>query len=249
MNAEHDEIQSSLAGFLLGATDGEEAERIQAHLEGCSSCQALASRLQRTIGALPLAVELTPPPVELRGRIVSAASSSRQSSATGAHRPSVRRIDRPRLWPKRTAALGRPTAVAAAALLAFALGAGLGLGAGRATAPQPQPATVAQFAMTGSGAMTGAVGHVYELRREGLTLVEFSGLPQAGDGKIYELWLIPAQGQPVPASVFYPDAEGSHFVVLGRNLQGIKALAVTQEVAPDGASAPTQVPLFAGAVA
>lgn len=248
MNPEHDEIESSVAAFVLGALDGDEAEVVRLHLEGCDSCQALARRLGRAVDAVPLAVGEVAPPERLRKRILDAAAASRvPAPATTPRRTKVlelprRRTERPALW----SGFGR--IAAAAALVAFALGAGLGLGIGRSLAPAPTPAPVAQYSLTGSGAMTGAEGHVYELRQEGLTLIEFTGLAQPADGKIYELWLIPNQGQPVPAGVFTPDSEGGHVAVLARTLHGLKALAVTEEAGPSGTSAPTQQPQLVGGV-
>ena len=94
--------------------------------------------------------------------------------------------------------------------------------------------------------MSGAQGRVFELKQQGLTLVEFSNLPDLEAGKVYELWLIPSQGQPAPAGVFKPDPSGSHVVVLARNLQGLTALAVTAEAEPNGTSAPSQQPELVG---
>lgn len=248
MSPEHDEFESSVAPYVLGALEGEEAQSVRAHLEGCAACRSLADRLRRAVDAVPLAVgEVTPPP-QLRQRILDAAAGSRPSTAGPAPRPATV----VELRPVRTArspwlgGLGRTAA--AAALVAFALGAGLGLGIGRTVAPAPAPQAVGQFSMTGSGTMTGSDGRVYELRQEGLTLIQFSGLPQPAAGKLYELWLIPAQGAPVPAGVFSPDPEGGHVAVLPRTLHGLKALAVTEEAAPSGAPAPTQTPQLVGGV-
>lgn len=247
MSAEHDQLESSLAAFLLGATDAEEAELVRAHLEGCASCQELAKRLERSIAALPLAVDATPPPARLRERILAEAAASRRPSVERPQRTQVLRLPRPA--PRSGWRVGLRTAVAAAAIIAFALGAGIGLGVGRSLAPQPQPApTVAQFSMTGSGSMSSAHGSVYELKSEGLTLIQFSGLPQPGQGHVYELWLIPSHGQPAPAGVFTPDPDGSRFVVVARSLQGFNQVAVTEEVGPNGVSAPTQQPQLGGVV-
>lgn len=248
MNPEHAEIEDNVAAFVLGALDGDEAEMVRLHLEGCETCQALARRLGRAVDALPLAVGEVAPRERLRQRILDAAAASRAPApATAPRRTKV--VELPRRRPGRTPLLtGFGRVAAAAALVAFALGAGLGLGLGRSLAPAPAPEPVAQYSMTGSGAMTGAEGHVYELRQEGLTLIQFTGLAQPADGKIYELWLIPNQGQPVPAGVFTPDTEGGHVAVLARTLHGLKALAVTEEAAPSGASAPTQQPQLVGGV-
>jgi len=248
MIADHDEIQDSLAAFLLGTSDAEEAEAVRAHLDGCAICQALAQRLQLSIDAVPLAVELVPPPARLGERILAAAAVSRQSTRSRPLRAPVPRLRRPsgrsRPWATRLRAT-----IAAAAVVAFALGAGLGLGLGRSIGPAQQPAVaVGQYSLSGTGAMAGAQGRVFELRQEGLTLVQFSGLPQPDQGKVYELWLIPKDGQPSPAGVFAPDSQGGHVVVLPRNLAGLKALAVTAEKAPDGVAAPTQQPELIGSL-
>src|SRR5260370_32735164 len=191
MSAEHDEIESSIAAFLLGAADPDEAEMVQAHLEGCSSCRELARRMPRAIEGVPLAVEPNAPPARLRERILAAASASRQSERSGPQRAKVLRLQRPRVraW---TWATSLRTTIAAAAIVAFALGAGLGLGIGRSIAPQPKPApAVAQYMLTGSGSMTGAQGRVFGLRQDGLTLVQFTAPPPLARARVSPLWPTP----------------------------------------------------------
>lgn len=247
MNTEHDEIENSVAAFLLGAADPEEADLVRAHLETCESCRDFAGRLQRVLGALPLAVEPVTPPARLRERILGAAAESRQLARVKVEPPHPSRLPRlPALrWPR-----GAGPRLAAAAMAAFALGIGLGLGLGRSVPPPVQPpATVAQYSMSGTGSMAGAQGRVFELKQEGLTLIQFSGLPHLDQGRIYELWLISSDGHPAPSGVFAPDSNGGQVIVLARTLAGLKALAVTQEVAPNGTSAPTQQPQLVGAVA
>jgi anti-sigma-K factor RskA len=245
---DHEEIEDLLGAFVLDATDPEEDELVRAHLEGCSTCTSTVQRLRRSLGAVPLAAEKVSPPQRLRQQILAAAAASRQPEIAAPRRARILRLRPPRarLWP---AAAGWRSTVAAAAIVAFALGAGLGLGIGRSIAPQPAPASgVAQYSLSGSGAMSGAQGRVFELKQQGLTLVEFSNLPELEAGKVYELWLIPRQGQPAPAGVFKPDPGGSHVVVLARNLQGLSALAVTAEAGPDGTSAPSEQPQLIGKV-
>ena len=245
---DHEEIEDLLAAYVLGATDPEEDGLIRAHLEGCASCTATVQRLRRALGAVPLAVEAVPPPQRLRQEILVAAAASRRSEVAPPSRARVLRLRPPRARGWQFGA-GWRQSVAAAAVVAFALGAGLGIGIGRSFAPQPAPsANVVQHSLSGSGAMSGAEGRVFELRQQGLTLVEFSNLPELDTGKVYELWLIPRQGQPVPAGVFRPDPGGSHVVVLPRNLNGLTALAVTAEAGPNGTSAPSQQPQLIGTV-
>jgi anti-sigma-K factor RskA len=245
---DHDEIENLLAAFVLGATDPEEEALVREHLAGCSTCPSTVERLRRALGAVPLAAETVTPPQRLRQQILAAAGASREAEVARPRTARVLRL-RPLGTRLRPAGAGWGSAVAAAALVAFALGAGLGLGVGRTIAPQPAPASgVAQYSLSGSGAMSGAQGRVFELKQQGLTLVEFSNLPDLAAGKVYELWLIPGQGQPAPGGVFKPDPGGSHVVVLARNLQGLTALAVTAEVGPNGTAAPSEQPQLIGKV-
>ena len=248
MSADHDQIQESLAAFLVGASDSDEADMVRAHLDGCSSCQELARRLQASIDAMPLAVDAASPPGRLRERILREAAAARQSVSRKPQRTGVLRLPRSAQRPGWGRLARVRTAVAATALIAFALGTGIGLGVGRTLSP-PQPAPgVAQFSLTGSGSMAGAQGRVYELKSQGLTLIQFSGLPHPDQGHVYELWLIPASGPPAPAGVFVPDSEGGQVIVVPRTVEGFKQIAVTQEVGPNGVSAPTQQPQLAGTV-
>lgn len=250
MIADHDDVENSLPAYLMGTAEPAEAEMVRAHLEGCSACQQFAQRIQRALGSLPLAVEPASRPTRLRDRILAAAAATPRV-ATGPLKPDrTFRLPLPRRGRWLRPAPSFRAAVAAAAIVAFALGGGLGLGLGRGLSPTPpRPATaVAQYSLTGSGTMAGALGRVYELRQEGLTLVQFTGLPRPGPGRIFELWLISKDGHPDPGAVFVSDSEGGHVLVLARSLSGLKALAVTEEVGPNGTQAPTQQPQLVGAV-
>jgi anti-sigma-K factor RskA len=244
---DHEEIEDMLAAYALDAVEPEDRELIRAHLEGCASCTATVRRLERARDAIPIAIDVVEPPSRLRETILAAASRTGPAVEPRV----VAKVSRPprparphplRAWRSLTAG------IAAAAVIAFALGAGLGLGLGRSLTPGAPATSVVQYRLAGSGAMAGASGKVYELKNQGLTLVEFSNLPSLQQDKVYELWLIPAHGNPIPAGVFTADATGSHVAVLARNLEGLSELAVTVEAGPNGTSAPTQQPELAGNV-
>ncbi len=90
-------------------------------------------------------------------------------------------------------------------------------------------------------------GHAaYDAARGSLVFVA-SNLQPVAPGKTYELWLLPASGNPVAAGLFRPDASGNAAVVLPvlpRNLQA-KGFGVTEE-AEGGAASPTPPILLAG---
>jgi anti-sigma-K factor RskA len=65
--------------------------------------------------------------------------------------------------------------------------------------------------------------------------------------KAYELWLIPNQGAPIPASVFKPDAHGGATVINPPLPAGTEAKAFAITVEPEaGSSTPTMPIVLVG---
>ena len=241
---DHEVLESSVAAWVLGALDPAEDETMRVHVEGCATCREVAGRLRRVVGALPLTADEVTPPARLRSRILAAATSAARPAAAV---PSALRRQPPTALPRRGFARRIPTyALAAVAAVALLLGVIVGQVAFR---PTPQREQVARFTLAGHQDMAGARATVVDLRSDGLALVDFTGLPSAGPGRVYEVWLIPASGSPVPAAVFVPDANGAKVVLVNRSLSGYAVMAVTNEAGPDGVAAPTQQPQLYGNVA
>ena len=81
--SDHEELESNVAAWVLGALDRGEAEEVQAHVEGCASCRETVARLQRAVGAMPLAVDEVVPPARLRERVLAAAAASGLAGVAG----------------------------------------------------------------------------------------------------------------------------------------------------------------------
>ncbi len=247
--SDHEELESSVAAWVLGALDGDEAERMRVHAEGCATCSQTAARLRRAVVALPLEVEEVAPPARLRERILVAAAAARSSTLPSA--PARKRVGPVRAaWkPVTTIRMGRLAKFAAAATVLLAMLVGLVAGdiVGRNSVAVP-PAQVARFTLVGHGALAGARGTVIDLKSDGVTLVDFSGLPPLAKGKVYEVWLITPGGHPDAGAVFVPDSNGAKVVLVNRPLNGYSQMAVTSEDGPDGSTAPTQQPQLSGAL-
>lgn len=240
--SDHDELESSIAAWVLGALDPEEAEVVSAHAEACPTCRELAARLRRVVGALPLAVEEAAPPPRLRERVLAAAAATRSPAGSPVARRSIVRAPAPR-----ASGLRRIPAYALAAMAVLALLVGVVIGQ-VAHAPQTPATQVARFSLSGHQGMSGAQASVIDLKSDGVALVDFRGLPQPGAGRVYEVWLIKGSGNPVPVAVFVPDGNGDRTVLVDRSLAGYTVMAVTNEPGPDGSQAPTQQPELYGNV-
>jgi anti-sigma-K factor RskA len=247
--SDHEELESSVAAWVLGALDADEAERMRVHAEGCATCSQTAARLRRAAVALPLEVEEVAPPARLRERVLVAAAAARTSTVPTA--PARKKIATPSAtWkPVATIRMGRLATFAAAATVLLTLLVGLVAGdlVGRKSV-SPPPAQVARYTLVGHGALAGAHGTVIDLKSDGVTLVDFSGLPPLAKGKVYEVWLITRGGHPDAGAVFVPDSNGAKVVLVNLPLNGYSTMAVTMEDGPDGSTAPTQQPQLMGSL-
>jgi len=90
----------------------------------------------------------------------------------------------------------------------------------------------------------GPKGKVFVNPQRGILLIA-SNLPPAPDGKIYEAWVIPKGGKPIPAGLFQSDSSGAAtHVHPGPVAADANIIAVTLEPAR-GSDQPTSTPLLA----
>ena len=90
-------------------------------------------------------------------------------------------------------------------------------------------------------------GKAIYVRGSGTLVFLASNMPALPPEKIYELWLIPLQGAPIPAGLFRPDAHGSAAVVKPPLATGIEAKTFAITVEPvAGSAAPTSTPIMVG---
>jgi len=71
---------------------------------------------------------------------------------------------------------------------------------------------------------------------KGHVLLLANNLAPLPDDKVYELWLIPQQGAPMPAGTFTPDAKGGTMMMHAMETEGIQAKAFAVTVEPRGGS-------------
>jgi hypothetical protein len=237
------ELQEMFELYALGVLEPPDKNEIDNHLaRGCENChEALADALALNAGVLSFAPD-TAPPKRLKRRLLS---------SLGVHYPG---------W-------GWVWAVAAVGLLLVAGWLGVEerqrsaelAGARRAllevngerdrltqalqflSDPQTVPASF------GRGQTAPPRGYVFLHPQMGVLLIA-SNLPAAGQGKTYEMWVIPKGGAPRPAGLFQSDGTRALHILNGPvDVSTISTVAVTLEPAA-GSAAPTMPILIAAAI-
>lgn len=250
----HEQFADDLALYALGALEGEERGVLERHLDECPACRREVELLRGDTALLALSTSGPKPPARARRRLLEAAAREPRTTAkVQSHRPWWLPVS----W----------LAVAALALIVVVLSnqnAGLRREISsmqRDVAGQQlelQHAREVVSTLTASDAMRVTLvaaktppqpqGKAIYVRDRSSLIFLASNMPAVPADKIYELWLIPTSGAPIPAGLFKPDAHGSATVVnppLPTRVEA-KAFAITVEPAA-GSAAPTMPIVLLGA--
>jgi len=243
------ELQDAYELYALGVLDGEEKAEIDAHLaRGCEDCRKGLADARAMNAALLSFVPEEYPSARLKRRVMEGIGVRHSGP----------------WWGPLSGWLG---ALAAALMLIVALWLAMQerertaeLAAARRTLMQANaerdrltqalqflsdPQTVP--ASFGKGLAAPPRGYVFLHPQLGVLLIA-SNLPAAGQGKAYEMWVIPKGGAPRPAGLFQSDGARAVYILNGPlDLAGLGVIAVTVE--PEaGSPAPTSQPIIAAPV-
>ena len=84
--------------------------------------------------------------------------------------------------------------------------------------------------------------------RDGMLMFMASNLAPLPPQKMYELWLVPMKGAPMPAGMFKPDAHGNAMVMNPPMPKGMEAKAFAVTIEPEaGSPTPTMPMVMSGA--
>jgi anti-sigma-K factor RskA len=230
----HEEYLELAAIYALGALEGEDRLRFEAHLaSGCEACRDEILDSQDVLADLALGAPLVDPPASVRDRLF-------ERVRRDSERTRVRSTGSPRLW----------MALAAAAALAAV---GLGLYArtleSRAAAEaaarealerdlESLSATLEAFtapatravSLAGQGEAQGAAAKAFLDPENRRLFLYVYNLPPPPPGRTYQLWLIVA-GSPVSMGTFgvEPDGRGRLDTASVPPFEGEVTVAVTVE--------------------
>lgn len=264
----HTQFADDLSLYALGALEGDALDALEQHLKECAECRRELEWLRGDAALLALSVSGPRPPERARQRLMAAIAQEprrkapvengpvRSGPESGSDAIPVRR----RPW---LGVLGW-AAAAAAVLSVFVLlqqkkdlQRRLADFEAASAAQQQQLAEAKElmasltsadaehFTLVASKTPPQPQGRAIYVQRSGTLVFLASNMPALPPEKIYELWLIPTNGAPIPAGLFSPRADGNATVVKPPLPAGVQAktFAITVEPA-SGSPAPTSQPIM-----
>jgi cell division protein FtsL len=256
--------QEDLALHALQALSEGESAAVRAHLVQCALCRDELAEFSGDAAMIGLSVSQHSAPAGARQRLLN-----RIAADASVAKQSVQQEKRKRVLPIPNKAWIPWVTAAALAILAISLfvtnielNKELADASSKVTDLRNQSAQARQVLdlltshsaqrvlLTASKASVEPTGRAVYLADSGSLVFQANNLKLLASDKTYELWVIPVNGNPIPAGLFQPDATGNASVVLPPLPKGIpaKAFGVTIEKA-EGSDAPTAPILISGATA
>ena len=246
----HEQFADDLALFALDALEGEERAALERHVAECAACRQELERLRGDVALLALTAAGPAPPERARKRLMAAMAQEPRSRLVPFKRP---------WW-----TLAPVFATIAMALFGILLWREnvqvrrqLGrlqtrfdqqrseLAGARRIADVLTARDAAQFTLVDTRSKPQPQGKAIYLQSKGALVFVASNFLPAPPGKAYQLWLVPASGQPpIPAGVFKPDERGSALLAAPPLPAGVEAKAFAITLEPEQGSATPTMPII-----
>ncbi len=253
MNA-HEQFAEDLALYALGALKGEERLALEKHLEECSSCRTELEQLRGDTALLAFSAGGPRPPSRSRQRLMAAIAKEPR-------RVPVSQARRGAWWRSLEWAAAAAAIVVVLLLVRHNNDLQRRLASVQSNSADQQQqllqakqiiatlnsADAERYVLVAGKTPPQPQGRAIYVSSSGTLVFLASNMPQLPPEKAYELWLIPANGAPIPAGVFRPNAQGSAAVVKPPLPTGIEAKTFAITVEPEaGSNAPTSQPVMVG---
>jgi anti-sigma-K factor RskA len=256
----HPTNESDFDLYALGALEGAELREVENHVAGCGDCAPKLAQARGRLAMLALVAPQVAPSAAAKSRLMARVDANAAAAAGSVRRslPDPGRLSR--WWA--TILMPAAAALAVATLVLWQqndrLDQQLAALRNAASKQQAQVAEATKLAdlMGSSGTVTVSLAqqpgmpkgtaHVIYNMKMGMLMYD-GQLEAAPSGKSYQLWVVPAQGNPISAGVFQPvSGQMDHWMM--EMPQGLvpKAFAVTLEPA-GGMPQPTGPKVLVGA--
>jgi anti-sigma-K factor RskA len=244
----HEQFAEDLSLYALGTLQGEERAALERHLQECASCRQELEFLRGDTALLALSTAGPKPPARARQRLMDAVLREPRRTVIGRRKPWWA------LVPSFAAAV-----MAAAAVFFWMENTKLQRDLADLEQRSAQQRVELQRAreivatLTATDAMTVTLvaaetppqpqGKVMYVKDRASLIFLASNMPMPPSQKMYELWLIPMKGAPMPAGMFKPDAHGSAMVINPPLPAGMEAKAFAITIEPEAGSPTPTMPI------
>lgn len=243
-------MEELLGAYALGACPAGEAEQLRAHLETCAFCAHALSELEPAREALLTAVPPVTASPALKDRVMRQvradaelfeAARAREAGERPATARRARTGDGFRARMRDRLRSPVPLAAAVACGMALAVAGGV-LGATLLGDDSPSPGTGrVVLGQVDSSQAPGATARIVE--KGGQARIVVDGMPDPGEGRVYEVWLQTGKDLPRPTrALFSVNREGTGETAVPGTLKGVDRVMVTSEPA-GGSKLPTRDPV------
>jgi len=221
-----EELQPDYPAYALGILDDPERAEIAEHLaRRCPNCGPGIASAMTTVAAMSGAVKATEPPRRLKRRILNSIEREPSRGRLAVFLP----------W--------AITAMVSIALLSIGLKGRRETGD---TSKLQQALTILNDPSTRDVSFgeteKPSRGRVFVSPAKGVVFIGAS-LPAITADKTFELWILPAKGNPIPAGLFQSQSDSSAVFVHPGPVEGVAGIAVTVEPA-GGSPQPTTTPFI-----
>ena len=249
----HEQFAEALSLYALGALEGDERAALEIHLRECNACRRELQQLEGDMALLSLSASGPAPPARTRQRLMSAiaqeprmrAGQERRLNWLGMAVAAIAMlacvcfflVTEVHTWKQRYAEL-RHTSQQNEAELQHA----------REVMALFSAPDAMHVTLTAANARPQPHGKAMYRPRDGMLMFMASNLAPLPPQKMYELWLVPMKGAPMPAGMFKPDAHGNAMVMNPPMPKGMEAKAFAVTVEPEsGSDTPTMPMVMSGA--
>jgi anti-sigma-K factor RskA len=255
----HEEVRDLLGAYVLDALSRDEHSAVEAHLRTCAGCRVVVQELEPVQEQLGLLAEELEPPPALRVRLLAIAEQERHawlqaqapsspapsgigspvSTAGGTASRNGTALEGAGLWSRlQEWVRGTPRLAlgGAAALVVVIIAAGVIL----ATRPALTVRTYACAALQPAvnGVKLADTGCTVGVRSDHTIDLAFTSLPALSTAKAYELWALPAKGNPVPIAGITNTHRGAFQHIYQVDARKYPKAAISIERAPGDSAVP-----------
>ena len=252
----HEQIEGDLTLYALGSLDAPASRVVEEHLAACVPCRNELAQLRGDMGLLGLSAMGPEPPSQARARLLNAIAReprASRGSLLGAPRGTAMR------WWILLPAVASLVMLSALLVLVRQNGAlrqnmvlmiaqseqdrAYALRARQVLAVITAPDALRVTLVAGNTRPQPQGKAIYTARTGSLVFLASNFAPVA-EGKAYELWLVPANGEPpMAAGTFKPDSRGNASVLMPSVPKDTIAKAFAVTVEPEGGSAKATSPI------